>query len=157
MTGPNPQVRFDPAQRMTLVFEQPGAKSVLSVTVELAPGQLQGTLKLKADGWWNARIIVGEEGDGFTLVLHDVFLGTPAFEADDGRFYALRLETEPREPVAASEFLVRAILVDAATGEPLPEKRWTSGRHAGNDAAWADRLRSNEPRSITHCSRRLRS
>ncbi len=118
-----PFVRYDAEQQVTLAFERPGAKSVVSVGAELAPGEQRGTVKLKEAGWWNARIVVGEggEGGGFTLILRDVFRGTPTFEGTDGRPYVLRLESDPQEPVAEAEIMVRALFVDAATGDPLPE------------------------------------
>jgi hypothetical protein len=121
LTNADPRVRFDPGQFTTLVFEQPGAKSLVSVSAEIAPGQQQGTIRLKAPGVWDARIIVGDDESGFTLVLQDVFRGVPTLEGDDGRPYALRLETDPDEPIPAGEVSVRAVFVDAETGEPIPD------------------------------------
>lgn len=121
LNGEHPAVHFDPEQSVTLAFEQPGAKSVISVSAELAPGQLRGTVKLKSAGSWNARIVVGEGEDAFTLVLQDVFRSTPTYEGDDGRPYALRLETEPDVPTAEGDTTIRASFVDAETGDPLPE------------------------------------
>ncbi|CAN5549763.1 hypothetical protein BH23CHL2_BH23CHL2_00870 [soil metagenome] len=121
LTRADPRVRYDPDEPVTLVFERPGAKSLIFVAAELGPGHQRGTVRLKEAGLWDARIISGDEESGFTLVLPDVLLGTPTFEADDGRTYDLRFETSPEEPVPVGEVFFRARFVDAATGEPLPE------------------------------------
>ncbi|HLT21744.1 MAG TPA: hypothetical protein VKZ96_19975, partial [Thermomicrobiales bacterium] len=44
LIGPDPWVRFDPVRSRMLIFEQPGAKSLISVTADIAPGQLSGTV-----------------------------------------------------------------------------------------------------------------
>jgi hypothetical protein len=121
LTGPDPRVRYTPGDSLLLVFEQPGQKSIVSVSAEIAPGQQAGTVRLKAEGYWDARIIVGDDESGFTLILQDVFQGMPTLAGDDGRAYALRLDTTPAEPVRAGEIMVQATFVDAATGDPLPE------------------------------------
>ncbi|MEZ4570205.1 MAG: hypothetical protein R2849_07740 [Thermomicrobiales bacterium] len=66
LTRSAPHVRYDPKQSVMLVFEQSGQKSLISVTADLPSGERRGTVRLKAEGLWDARIIVGDEGSGYT-------------------------------------------------------------------------------------------
>ena len=121
LTGSEPHVRYDPDEPVTLVFEKPGQKSLVTAVAEFANGQQRGSILLQMPGVWDARIIIGDEPAGYSLLIPNAVAAVPTFAGDDGRLYLLLLDTSPEEPIPSGRVFVQARFVDAATGEPLPE------------------------------------
>lgn len=122
LTPETPGVRYAPPDHIVATLTPGSAER--EVRVDLLPagyGVYQGRVTLPGPGVWNVSVLAQRAGEPNRRAVRLAAVTVQAaLNGDDGRAYLFRISTEPAEPRADEPFTVRAVLVDADTGAPLP-------------------------------------
>lgn len=81
-----------------------------------------GETTLPSPGDWQLSIVAKVDGhEDEPGYLHLPVRMQPAFHGSDGRWYVPRFETDPVQPVSGEGYTARVVVVEAESGELLPE------------------------------------
>lgn len=122
LTAEQQNVRFKQAAGVTAVIDSPNGDRQFLVLGQVEPGVYRGGVTVQTEGRWTVDVAVSDAG-GQSWVAPQVSQidVAPTFTGSDGRAYLFELSTEPEPPAANQDVTVRLRLIDAQTGEPMPE------------------------------------
>lgn len=124
ITGPRPDVRFDPESIVSVTFHHVSGDvdDVLLILRRDDDGVYRASVTLDVPGDWDATVTVTPaEGGPWSVRLSKAINVTEALAGDDGRAYVMTLDWQPDEPGRSEPVTFTVHSVDAESGEPMSE------------------------------------
>lgn len=122
LTSERDDVRFDASAGVTAFVHAPEQEQQIVVLAEVRPGIYHGSIVLPQSGRWTVDVALTDDaGDRWVANAIGQVDVSPLLAGSDDRQYVFKVTTDPDQPVADEETLVRLSVVDPRTGEPLPD------------------------------------
>ncbi|CAN5265814.1 hypothetical protein BH23CHL1_BH23CHL1_08320 [soil metagenome] len=122
LTSDQQDVRFTSTAGVTAIVESPNGDRQFLVLGQVEPGVYRGSVTVQDMGRWTVDVAVSNaDGQAWVSPRIGQIDVVPTFIGSDGRAYLFELSTEPEQPVVNENTTVRLRLIDAQTGEPMPE------------------------------------